>query len=109
VDDVGLEIGRGEIFGLVGESGSGKTTLGRILVRLGRPTSGKLRIRLGEQTQELDTVERRTFRRSVQMIFQDPYESLNPHMTIGDIVTEPLDVLGSDSAGARPERVLRMI
>jgi len=109
VDEVSLEIGEGEIFGLVGESGSGKTTLGRMLVRLTNPTGGKLRIRLGEQTRDIDAVERRDFRRNVQMIFQDPYESLNPRMTIGDVVMEPLGVLKIGSAETRQQRVRSMI
>jgi peptide/nickel transport system ATP-binding protein len=105
VDDVSLEIGPGEAFGLVGESGSGKTTIGRILLRLAEPTSGRITVRLNGHPVPLEEIDRRQFRRRVQMIFQDPYESLNPRMTVGRIVAEPLEVLQIEQGAARDARV----
>jgi peptide/nickel transport system ATP-binding protein len=105
VDDVSLEIGPGEAFGLVGESGSGKTTLGRLVVRLAAPTSGRIRLRLDGGAADLASVDRRELRRRVQMIFQDPYESLNPRMTVGRIVAEPLDVQRRGDRAQRDARV----
>jgi peptide/nickel transport system ATP-binding protein len=89
VDDVSFQIRRGEIFCLVGESGSGKSTIAKSIVGLIKPTSGEL-IFDGIDLNHLSKQEKRTFRHQIQMIFQDPYESLNPHMTIFDIVIEPL-------------------
>jgi peptide/nickel transport system ATP-binding protein len=109
VDDVTLDVRVGEAFGVVGESGSGKTTLGRMLVGLERPTGGRLRFTLDGEPADVSGIERRQLRQSVQMIFQDPYESLNPRMTIGDIVSEPLDVLRVGARGERHERVNRML
>ena len=109
VDDVSLAIAPGEAFGLVGESGSGKTTLGRMLVRLEMPTGGQLRVRLNGTPSDLASLDRQKLRRSAQMIFQDPYESLNPRMTIGDIVSEPLEVLGLGGREGREGRVAAML
>ena len=110
VDGVSLEIRTGETLGLVGESGSGKTTLGRLIVRLDEPSGGQFRLRLDGTAADLGAIDRRAFRRHVQMIFQDPYESLNPRMPLGRIVAEPLDVLGLERRGpAREARVARMI
>jgi peptide/nickel transport system ATP-binding protein len=109
VDDVSLALYAGEAFGLVGESGSGKTTLGRLLVRLLEPTSGRLRLRLLGVPVELGAIDRLDFRRRVQMIFQDPYESLNPRMTVGPIVGEPLDVQRLGERTGRESRVARML
>ncbi len=92
VDDVSFEIKRGEIFGLAGESGSGKTTTGRVLLKLIEPTSGKI-IFKNQDITSLTESQMKPFRRSMQMIFQDPYESLNPRMTIENIIAEPLRVL----------------
>ena len=109
VDDVTLDIVRGEALGLVGGSGSGKTTLGRLLLGLGEPTGGSIRLDLDGTSLALDQFGRREFRRHVQMIFQDPYESLNPRMTIGAIVAEPLEVLRIESSAGRAGRVARML
>ena len=88
VDDVSFYIRRGETFGLVGESGCGKTTLGRTVLRLLEPTEGKIVYDGKDITQE----DMLPYRRRMQIIFQDPYASLDPRMTVGDIVGEPLDI-----------------
>ncbi|WP_407306487.1 ABC transporter ATP-binding protein [Desulfosporosinus sp. SB140] len=89
VDGVSFTIDKGEAFGLVGESGCGKTTLGKILVNLYRQTSGKLFFE-GKDLTVLNEEQRRSYSKDIQMIFQDPYASLNPKMTIGDIIAEPI-------------------
>jgi oligopeptide/dipeptide ABC transporter ATP-binding protein len=91
VDDVTLEIRAGETFGLVGESGSGKTTLGKMLLRLIEPTAGSVWLD-GSEITALDARALQTFRAQAQMVFQDPYSSLNPRMKVRDIVGEPLVV-----------------
>lgn len=91
VDGISFEIKKGEIFGLAGESGSGKTTTGRLILRLIEPTRGKIFFQNKEITR-LNEKEFRPFRKKMQIIFQDPYESLNPRMTIFDIIAEPLRV-----------------
>lgn len=89
VDEVSFAIDKGEAFGLVGESGCGKTTLGKILVNLYSPTSGKIFFE-GKELTALNEKQRRSYCKDIQMIFQDPYASLNPRMTIGDIIAEPI-------------------
>lgn len=89
VDDVSFTIGPGETLGLVGESGSGKSTIGRCVLRLEEPTAGT--VRFGDQElSALSASALRTLRRDMQMVFQDPYDSLNPRMTVGDSVAEPM-------------------
>src|SRR5258706_11456377 len=89
VDDVSFEVRRGETLGLVGESGCGKSTTGRALLQLYRPTSGHVRY-AGVDLTKLSHRELRPIRRRMQMIFQDPYASLNPRMTVSSIISEPI-------------------
>jgi peptide/nickel transport system ATP-binding protein len=97
VDGVSFEIGDGEIFALVGESGCGKTTTARLVMKLLEPTGGKLIFR-GEDVTQLDKKNLKTYRRNVQMIFQDPYASMNPRFRAGDVLEEPLIIqrIGND-------------
>jgi oligopeptide transport system ATP-binding protein len=100
VDDITFDVYRGETFGLVGESGSGKTTTGRAIIHLYEPTAGKI-IFDGQDVSQLNTKSKRqSFRRDMQMIFQDPYASLNPRMKVKDIVAEGIDInhLAKDDA-----------
>ena len=102
VDGVNLEILKGETLGLVGESGCGKTTLGRAILQLSRPTSGAVVFK-GRDLTKISPQEMRHTRREMQMIFQDPYASLNPRMSVGSILAEPIRV-----HGLRPnERAIR--
>ncbi len=96
VDDISFKIAEGEILGLVGESGSGKTTTGRILLALEKPDSGTALVN-GKNVLSLKGKDREEFRESVQLIFQDPFASLPPHLRVGSIVAEPLKIhhLGS--------------
>jgi oligopeptide transport system ATP-binding protein len=105
VDDVTFHVDEGETFGLVGESGSGKTTTGRCILRLIEPTSGEIRFR-DEDVLGFSKSRMRRARREMQIVFQDPYSSLNPRMRIGDIVEEPLVI---HNAGTKAERRVRVI
>ncbi len=91
VDDVSFSIHKGEAFGLVGESGCGKTTIGKMLVNLYTPTKGQI-IYDGTDLTALSAAKRREYCKDIQLIFQDPYASLNPRMTIGDIIAEPIKI-----------------
>jgi peptide/nickel transport system ATP-binding protein len=108
LDAVDLAVETGEIFGLVGESGSGKTTAGRLMVRLDRADEGRVRV-AGADLNRLRGKGLRDFRRKVQMIFQDPYQSLNPYMSVSDTVGEPLIIAGELSPAERRQKVLQML
>ncbi len=104
VDGVSFDIRRGETFGLVGESGCGKTTLGQTIIRLYEPDAGQI-IFDGHDITHLPEGRLRPLRRGMQMVFQDPYSSLNPRMTVGAIIAEPLEIF---SVGSRAEREARV-
>lgn len=108
VDDVSFEIYKGETLGLVGESGCGKSTTGRTILQLYRPTGGKVYFE-GTDLTTLKGEALRRQRRKMQMIFQDPYASLNPRMTVGAIVGEPLEVHGVATGRERTERVRELL
>jgi peptide/nickel transport system ATP-binding protein len=104
VDGVDFTILRGETFGLVGESGSGKSTLARMVVGLLDPTAGHVLIEGVDLARTGEKAARRAIRRRIQMIFQDPFASLNPRWRVGDIVAEPIRAFGAGDARARPGR-----
>jgi peptide/nickel transport system ATP-binding protein len=108
VDDVSFTIEKGETFGLVGESGSGKTTTGRCLLRLTEPSSGSVAFN-GRDVLALSAAELRRARREMQIVFQDPYSSLNPRMRVGRIIEEPLVIHGIDSKAEREIRVRELL
>jgi len=108
VDDVSFEIYRGETLGLVGESGSGKTTVGRSLLRIIEPTSGRIEFD-GRDIVGMNRKEFREIQHRMQMIFQDPYASLNPRIRVGDIVAEPLEIQGALSKRKVKDRVVELL
>ena len=108
VDGISFDIQHGETLGLVGESGCGKSTTGRALLQLYRPTAGEVFFE-GDNLTKLSGERLRRMRRRMQMIFQDPYASLNPRMTVGDIIGEPLVVHNISSGQARRERVQELL
>jgi oligopeptide transport system ATP-binding protein len=108
VDDISFHISRGETLGLVGESGCGKSTTGRAILQLYRPTEGEVLLEGQDLTRIKGGALRRT-RRKMQMIFQDPYASLNPRMTVGSIIAEPLEIHGLAKGKAKQERVAELL
>jgi peptide/nickel transport system ATP-binding protein/oligopeptide transport system ATP-binding protein len=107
VDGVSFSVGVGETLGLVGESGCGKSTVARSVLRLVEPSSGSIRLD-GEDITHLSKANMRPHRRSMQIVFQDPFASLNPRMTAGDIVGEPLSVHGLASGREKQQRVAKL-
>jgi oligopeptide transport system ATP-binding protein len=108
VDGISFQIRKGETLGLVGESGCGKSTTGRAILQLYRPTEGEIKFGQVELT-KLKSGEMRRMRRQMQMIFQDPYASLNPRMSVGAIIGEPLAIHGLATGKARRERVAELM
>src|SRR3954467_3322903 len=103
VDGVSFDVAEGETLGLVGESGSGKSTTGYCILQLMKPTSGSIRY-MGKELTELGREDLRRMRREMQIVFQDPYASLDPRMTVGGIVAEPLEVHGIGTRRSRGEQ-----
>ena len=108
VDGVSFHLHRGQTLGLVGESGCGKSTTGRAIVRLYKPTGGRITFE-GVDLASLEGAELRAMRRRMQMIFQDPYSSLNPRMTAGGIIGEPLEIHGIGTKSERHDRVRELL
>ncbi len=108
VDGISFDVHKGETLGLVGESGCGKSTTGRTILQLYRPTAGEVHFE-GTDLVHLKGEELRRMRRRMQMIFQDPYASLNPRMTVGNIIGEPLEVHGIAKGKERRERVQELL
>ncbi len=108
VNNVSFEIQQGETLGLVGESGCGKSTLGKALIRLIEPTRGSIFFK-GTDITQISRPSFRSFRKNIQMIFQDPFSSLNPRMRVGDILSEPLKIHNICPASERREKVLSLL
>ncbi len=108
VNDVSFKLAKGEVVGLVGESGSGKTTAGRAILRLIEPTGGQVLFN-GVDVTRLGKSEMRDYRRQMQIIFQDPFASLNPRMTVSDIIGEALDIHKLHQGAARTERIASLL
>src|SRR5215218_5713397 len=108
VDGVSLDIRKGETLGLVGESGCGKSTLGKAILRLTEPTGGKV-LYNGKDLASLPQSGMRDQRKNLQMIFQDPYASLNPRMTVGNIIGEPIRTFGLKNGGSVDEKVQELM
>ena len=108
VDGVSFDIRRGETLGMVGESGCGKSTIGRTILRLLEPTGGKVTFE-GKVLNDLSSEEMRKMRSQMQMIFQDPYASLNPRMRVGDIIGEPILIHGVSNRAEREKRVRKLL
>jgi oligopeptide transport system ATP-binding protein len=108
VDGVSFEIAEGETLGLVGESGSGKSTTGYCVLQLLKPTSGSIRF-MGKELTDLGREDLRRMRREMQIVFQDPYASLDPRMTVGGIVSEPLEVHGIGTRRSRQDTVRKLL
>jgi oligopeptide transport system ATP-binding protein len=108
VDGISFGVSRGETLGLVGESGSGKTTVGRCILRLIEPTEGSVEFE-NTNVRDLDSGDMRRMRRHMQIVFQDPYASLNPRMTVGTIVAEPLIIHGGMTGAQRDQRVAQLL
>ncbi|NQX57665.1 ABC transporter ATP-binding protein [Paenibacillus qinlingensis] len=108
VDNFSIEIKRGETFGLVGESGCGKSTAGRTIIKLYDATEGEV-IFDGEDVHKLTGKKLKEFNRNMQMVFQDPYASLNPRMTVGNIIAEGIDIHGLYKGAKRKERVMELL
>lgn len=108
VDGLNFQVKRGETFGLVGESGCGKSTTGRTIIRLYEATGGEILFN-GENVQQMKGDKRMKFNRDMQMVFQDPYASLNPRMTVGNIIAEGIEIHGLYSGKKKRERVVELL
>ncbi len=108
VEGVSFAVGRGESFGIVGESGCGKSTLGRLLLRLEAPSAGRVLYR-GEDLGRFDSRRLKAFRREAQIIYQDPYSSLNPRRRVGELIAEPLEIHGIGGPAERRARVAELL
>src|SRR5581483_6184604 len=108
VDDISFHVRRGETLGLVGESGCGKSTTGRAVLQIYRPTSGQVLFQ-GTDVTKAKGDKLRLLRRNMQMVFQDPYASLDPRMTVGGIISEPLEIHSLAKGKEREERVREML